>query len=254
MCLIAFSYLNHPKYPLILIANRDEFYKRPTQAASFWGIDSGLLAGKDIEAGGTWMGMTKTGLFAALTNYRDPKNINNDRKSRGEIPLKFLQSNLTSEQFLIELEKEADQYNGFNLLVWDGKNMMHFNNHFMIKTIIAPGLYGLSNATLDSPWPKVNKIKERFTRALESDFQIEDLFGLLEDQAPAFDHDLPNTGIAPAWEKSLSSICIRTEKYGTVGSTVITINHQKEVTFIERNYELPNRYKSYNQYKFKIEK
>jgi uncharacterized protein with NRDE domain len=221
-------------------------------AAHFWEEDPNLLAGKDLEAGGTWMGITKTGHFAALTNYRDPKNINNDRKSRGELPLKFLQGELSTEQYLNKVESEAENYNGFNLLVWDGKSMMHYNNHTQRKTIITPGIYGLSNATLDSPWPKVIKLKLKFVETLQSDFQIEDLFTLLGDKALAADTDLPNTGIAQGWEKSLSAICIRTEKYGTVGSTVITLNHQNEVNFIELNHELPNRTKSYHHFNFQL--
>ena len=220
MCLIAFSYKHHPDYDLILAANRDE-----------------LLAGKDMEAGGTWLGITKTGQFSALTNYRDPESHKQDAPSRGHLPLEYLTDDIHPKEYLQKVRIKASQYNGFNLLAGKPRSLYYISNKTLNIEKIQPGMHGISNHLLDTPWPKVEKARSRLERiTIEPDFSTDAIFEMLRDQTKAPSPLLPDTGVGMEKEKELSSIFIDMEQYGTRSSTVLLIDRDEHVTFEERYY------------------
>lgn len=239
MCLITFAYNSHPKYSLIFAGNRDEFYSRPTRKAQFWTNEGHpeILAGKDLEAGGTWLGVHKDGRWAALTNYRDPSVQKEDPPSRGNLVLDYLKSNYSAINYLQELSETADDYNGFNLLLWDAKDFLHYSNQSKHLTNIHRGIHGLSNALLDTTWPKVETANEELEAIIQQEnIDKEDLFRLLKNQEKAEDEELPVTGIPKELEKAVSSVFIKTEKYGTRCSTVLLIDKQGNIDFTERTF------------------
>ena len=252
MCLIAFAVNAHPDYKLILAANRDEFFKRPTTPAHYWPDHPEILGGRDEEAGGTWMAISKSGRFSAVTNYRDLSNIKNDAISRGELPVNFLLQQVSPENYLKQVHEVADLYNGFNLLTWANDQMCHYSNYENKVNVLKPGIYGLSNALLDTPWPKVCKLKDRFSERIKGDFSHASLLELLTDHSLAEDDELPDTGVGKEWEKMLSAINIRSEKYGTCCSTIVTISSGGFVEFTEKTYPVGNRKEGTVSYEFKI--
>ncbi|UXX79718.1 NRDE family protein [Reichenbachiella carrageenanivorans] len=236
MCLILFAWKKHPKYNLVLSANRDEFYNRPTQPAQVWPAHPSLIAGKDLTAGGTWMGITQSGRFAALTNYRDPKHINPQAPSRGSLTKDFLITNSEPEEYLHKIKSSNIPYNGFNLLVGDQDNLWYYNNinHEIIS--LPSGIYGLSNALLNEPWPKVKVGKERLGHILSNEnLSTKDLLTLVQDQTIAPDHLLPQTGIPIEWERALSAMYITTPDYGTRCSTAL-IKDKTQTHFSEHSH------------------
>ena len=238
MCVIFFSFKQHPKYPLILIANRDEFYDRPTAEAGFWEDYPEILAGRDMVGKGTWLGVTKNGRFSAVTNFRDP-NQEKGSKSRGELVAGFLKSEISSKEYLESVKENSGDYTGFNLLVGEinreKQEMFYFSNRENEVRKLQDGLYGLSNNFLDVPWRKVEKGKEELADLLyDEELQKDDLFGILSDGELAEDNELPDTGIGYEKEKPLSAIFIETPIYGTRCSTVLTFNDDLEVDFEER--------------------
>ena len=252
MCLIAFAWDNHPKYKLILAANRDEFYERPTAPAGFWEDKPQIFGGRDLKASGTWMGFSTEGKFGALTNYRDLKNIKPDAKSRGDIVTGFLDNHDNPENFVKQLHEQPEAHNGFNLLTCDFKTMIHYSNYERKLNIVKPGIHGLSNALMDTSWPKVDLLKTNFNKVIADDFSHEDLFSLLTPTGTFEDEVLPNTGISRELEKSLSAICIRTEKYGTVGSTVLTVDRFGKVEFTEKTHGVGDREENTVNFEFEI--
>jgi len=196
MCLILFAWNTNPKHHLVVAANRDEFFKRPSAPAGFWPEYPGLLAGKDLKAGGTWLGITAAGRFTAITNYRDLSNIKADAPSRGELTLDYLTSSSSPRQYLESIAKVADQYNGFNLLVGDLNELFYFSNiEGQIKKL-EPGLYGLSNHLLDTDWPKVDRGKQLLNQVVKSDqVSPSDMLAILANDELSPDDMLPNTGI-----------------------------------------------------------
>ena len=239
MCLITFAYKKHPTYKLIVAANRDEFYNRPTRSAQFWIEEKkpSILAGKDLKAGGTWMGISKNGKWAALTNYRDPNWKLKRPTSRGEIALNFLVSNDSTQQYLQKLERKAHTYLGFNVVLGDKKHIFHFSNYDKTPTKIKAGIYGLSNALLDTLWPKLERVKLSLTNAIQNKELNQDLFfSFLGDDTQALDHQLPKTGIPKLWEKALSPPFITTKTYGTMCSTLLLIDYIGTIHFTERRF------------------
>lgn len=239
MCLILFSYNEHEKYRLILAANRDEFYARPTDPISKWNSGSGIIAGKDLEAGGTWMGITPDGKFAALTNHRDPKKNRKDVLSRGLLVSDYLEKKEhTPESYLGLVSGKKSLYNGFNLLAGDGDDLFYFSNvEGMIKKL-EPGLYGLSNHFLNTPWPKVQKGMEGL-RSLVSSGGFSDpekIFSLLSDPELPEDKLLPDTGMGMEWERILAPLFIKSEIYGTRSSSLLLISHDNTGVFTERTW------------------
>lgn len=235
MCFIVLAHRIHPRYRLVFASNRDEFYERPTAPASFWDEAPQVLAGRDLKGGGTWMGLTRMGRFAALTNHRDLHNLKEDAPTRGALVADFLTGDEQPMAYLEALAPEADRYNGFNLLVGNAHDLYSFSNVDPVIRKLTPGLYGLSNAVLDTPWPKVERGKEKLQAWLQAEeIDEEALLDLLADTQTAPDAALPDTGIGQAWERLLSSIFIESESYGTRASTIVLIDYDDQVTFIER--------------------
>ncbi len=239
MCLITFAYHKHPKYKLILLANRDEFYSRATRKLKFWDTDGypDILAGKDLEAGGTWMGISKSGRWAALTNYRDPEWKLEDPISRGKLVLNFLTSSNSIEQYVQVLNNEADKYLGYNILIGNPDQIIYFSNYDKSPKTIKKGLFGMSNALLDTPWPKLNKAKMLLKESVTKEYiDKKHLFSLLHDDTEAPDNQLPNTGIPYKWEKAISPLFIKTNTYGTRSSSILLIDYFGNINFTERRF------------------
>jgi len=239
MCLILFSYKKHKKYKLILAANRDEFYARPTGPVSRWSGGSGIIAGKDLEAGGTWMGLANNGRFAALTNFRNPKMIKNDALSRGFLVSNFLEEkNNSPEDYLVHVAAQKNLYNGFNLLAGDTEDLYYFSNHEGVVRKIEPGLHGLSNHLLDTPWPKVEKGKKYLERLIDSECfeNHEKIFAFLEDSELPPDQLLPETGMGIDWERILAPLFIKSEIYGTRSSSFLLVNYDNKGIFAEKTW------------------
>ncbi|MEP5362314.1 MAG: NRDE family protein [Reichenbachiella sp.] len=236
MCLILFAWKKHTSYDLIVTANRDEFYNRPTESACTWSEYPDLIAGKDLTAGGTWMGITKTGKFAALTNYRDIANINNDAPTRGDLTKNYLTQDTDPQTYLEEIKSAQIPYNGFNLLVGDNHSLWYYNNiNHQIKSL-EPGVYGLSNALLNDPWPKVVTGKQQLTQLIQDDHVTsESLLSIIQNKAIAPDDQLPSTGVPLDWERALSAMYITMENYGTRCSTTL-LKKNKNSTFTEKTY------------------
>jgi len=259
MCLLVFSYKQHPVYDFIFATNRDEFYKRPTRPAQFWDDYPNILAGKDLKAGGTWLGITKDGKFSALTNYRDPSIQKEDPPSRGHLVLDYLKGGKSIGQYLQDVDKKANLYNGFNLLGGDlsGKaaGLMYYSNRQQDIEALDAGLYGLSNRLLDTPWPKVKKAKRALASMISTGEVTEKkLFELLEDDTKAPDEDLPDTGIPHELERAVSPIFIKTDRYGTRNSTVILVEKSGKVIFEERRFKNGSQIvEETNRYEFQIE-
>ena len=239
MCLIVFAYKTHPEYKLILAANRDEFYARPTRAAGFWEQEDcpNLLAGKDLEAGGTWMGVTKDGKWSALTNYRDFSMHRENPPSRGELVLNYLKGEASPKSYLEGLQPRAKEYNGFNILVNDENRLLHYSNYSDEITEIGAGVHGLSNALLNTPWRKLELAKADLKQAVDHEhLDKEELFALLRNDQPAPDEELPETGLPFELEKAVSSVFIKTDNYGTRCSTLLLIKNDGSTEFTERRF------------------
>ena len=240
MCLITFAYNAHPDYKFILTANRDEFYARPTQSAHWWKDHPHIFGGRDLQAHGTWMAIGEDGKFAAVTNYRDLRNIRPDANSRGDLPVNFLLGDDPAESYAKSVQLVGKSYNGFNLLVMDDE-LVHASNYDRGANNLKPGIYGLSNALLDTPWPKVTRSKRTFSELIQTDFTLDDLILMMQDEATAPDNQLPETGLDYDREKALSAMCIRTPDYGTCCTTAITIDYDGKVAFMEKSYPVGQR-------------
>jgi uncharacterized protein with NRDE domain len=237
MCLILFSW-KQDTHHLLLAANRDEFYQRPSIEADFWETSPPILAGRDLKEGGTWIGVSTSGRFAAVTNYRAVDSTTYP-KSRGHLTRDYLTGSLSPKEFALALEPTADQYAGFNLLIGDMHQLVYCSNRHpeQFWQPLEPGLYGLSNHLLDTPWPKVVKGKAVLERFIQSDSQPHDaLFELLQDSTPAATEALPDTGVGLTLEKLLSPIFIASPGYGTRTSTLMKIDKGFNLVFEEKNY------------------
>lgn len=253
MCLILFSYMKHPQYRLVLAGNRDEFYDRPTRSASFWEEDGNILAGRDLQAGGTWLGITRTGRLAAITNYREPEAFNPGAPSRGKLISGYLQGTSGPCDYLRGGAARSALYNGFNIIAADTEKLCYFSNRDGGVKELAPGIYGLSNHLLDTPWPKVALGKKLLGSALNGNIVPEEIFRILGDGRKARDSELPKTGVSLEWERILSSIFITSPIYGTRSSTLITIDYEGGVNFIEHVFNSHPEPVETNKFSFKIE-
>ena len=253
MCLLLIDWQTHANFRLVIAANRDEFHSRASAAASWWTDHPDLLGGRDLEAMGTWLAINRAGHFAAVTNVRKPTS--GRTKSRGELAVDFLiETEPRVKSYLDRLEHSAHDYNGYNFIGYDGANMAWFNNSDCLSKILPHGVYGLSNAALDTAWPKVVRLKAdyaRFSAQLE-DF-YENLFLLLSDRKIANDDDLPNTGIELDMERQLSPIFIEGPSYGTRCSTIFTLTHDGDVTFKERRFNANRELIGESSFEFEIE-
>jgi uncharacterized protein with NRDE domain len=238
MCLVLLAWRVHPRYPLIVAANRDEFLVRPTQAAHRWPGTTGLIAGKDLEAGGTWMGVDALGRFAAVTNFRELEKGPADARSRGELVSDYLQGSLPARDYLGELAMRAQQYRGYNLLASDATGLYCASNRGAGSEIVAleAGIHGVCNGPLDSDWPKVLRGKQLLGESIQRDEPDEyELLTLLSDAARPADSTLPETGVGLEWERVLGSIFIDTEHYATRSQTLLLQSTQGETRMIERS-------------------
>lgn len=257
MCLILTSWQSHPEYPLVVLANRDEFYERATDPMHWWDDHPHILAGRDRAdvkgQSGTWMGISKTGRFAAITNVRAPSEKNPDAQTRGEITAKFLKSADNPETFIDVHGHTFNRYNGFNLLATDLSdkdpvlawlsNRVLMGKSFRPRKVmhpqkLNPGIYGLSNGMLDTPWPKVQHRVGAFAQLLAMDTgefkRSEHYLRAMEDMTQAPDDYLPQTGVSYEWEKALSSAFIRTPNYGTRSTSLIRIRKDGRYEVIEK--------------------
>jgi uncharacterized protein with NRDE domain len=238
MCILFIAVEQHPNYPLIVAANRDEFHARATQPSAFWPTFPDVLAGQDLQAGGSWMGVSKQGKLAALTNIRAPGIERQGAASRGELVLNFLAENDTDQDYLQHLSKHADDYNGYNLLFGQLDNLQVYNNFEDSVYRLTKGIYGLSNANLNCPWPKLDLGRSELAKYCQqtSHLNIEHLFDLLGNNTKAEDEVLPQTGVPIEWERKLSSIFIASPDYGTRSSTVLLLDRFRQVFWQERSY------------------
>lgn len=237
MCLILLAHRAHPDYPLVVAANRDEWYSRPTAPAGFWPDAPDVFAGRDLEANGTWMGITRDGRFAALTNFRDPARNRPQAPSRGGLVRDFLTGDASPAAYLDALDAVADRFNGFSLLVGDRDALLYYSNRGGERRAIEPGVHGLSNHLLDVPWPKVRDGKARLAERLNGGVDVDGLLEVLGDARLAPDDELPQTGVALEWERRLSALKIETPEYGTRASTVLLVAADGQVTFVERSFD-----------------
>ena len=238
MCLILFAYKMHPSYRLIVAANRDEFYERPSSPAEFWEDAPQVLAGRDLKEGGTWLGITREEKFAAITNYRDPAALKTGAPSRGKLVSNFLTGPESAASYIKKVSRQAHKYNGFNLICGDDADIFVYSNRADVQKLEA-GIYGLSNRLLDSSWPKVMRGKKALTEAMmEKGAALEaTIFTILANRKIAPDKKLPSTGIGLEWERLLSSIFIESPGYGTRSSTVLLIGKNKWVKFVEKVFD-----------------
>jgi uncharacterized protein with NRDE domain len=254
MCILFVAVNQHKDYPLIIAANRDEFFKRPTSPSAFWKGHPDLLAGTDEEAGGTWMGINRNGRLSALTNIRDPQKIKTDVTTRGELVSHYLQGKKDVSGYLAELQTKRARYNGYNLLFGPWQNLSVYNNYLNQTQKLTSGVYGLSNASLNSPWPKISKGTFKLEEYCHDGHPIETdkLFALLRDSTQAADAHLPQTGIPLDWERRLSSIFILGEEYGTRSSTILLIDKNQHVTWQERSFDNNTECIAERKYNFNI--
>jgi len=238
MCLVLVVWRVHPLYPCLIAANRDEFHARPAAPAAWWPVASPrqpqILAGRDLTAGGTWLGVTRTGRFAALTNYRDPARPRKNAPSRGALVASILESSAATSQELSRLAQIGADYNGFNIIFSDGERLGIYESVRGEGRELAPGIYGLSNHLLDTPWPKVRHAKNRLEAAvLDTADDPRAILALLRDDRAAPDEELPRTGVSLEWERLLSSAFVRARDYGTRCSTIIRIDRRRRACFDE---------------------
>jgi len=236
MCLILVAWQVHPGYPLVVAANRDEFFVRPTASAAFWQDKPQVLGGRDLEAGGTWLGITRSRRFAALTNFRDPAQNRAGAPSRGALVADFLAGEESPPDYLECIAPRASRCNGYNLLVSDGETLWWSSNLGGESRRLEPGVYGVSNHLLDTPWPKVGAGKTALTQAVDRLPDDKALFQLLQDDGIHPDEHLPQTGVPLDWERLLSSAFVKSPDYGTRSSTVLCIGQDDWVSFDEQTW------------------
>lgn len=241
MCLVILAYQRHPHYPLLLAANRDEFHARPTAPAGFWADQPQLLAGRDLEAGGTWMGLARDGRFAAITNFRDPARSRPGQRSRGELPLRYLLGDTAPQDCLTAISASDGDYAGFNLLLGDSRSLWYYSNCLPVEERrprqLTAGVYGLSNAHLDTPWPKVITGKSRMRALLGGRIDHDRLGETVSDPALADETELHPQGLSEEMDRLLSAQFIVTPQYGTRTTTTLWISDSGIASWRERSFD-----------------
>jgi uncharacterized protein with NRDE domain len=255
MCLILFAHDAHPDWPLVVAANRDEAYARPAAPAGFWSDAPQVCAGRDLEKGGTWLGITRSGRFAAVTNYRDGISAKTAPRSRGELTAAFLRGNTEAGAYLESVSGVDREYNHFCLIVGDRSGLWFHSNRAAGRTRIVAGVHGLSNSLLDTPWPKVVRGRQELERTLRNNDpdMITALFAMLADRSVAPDHHLPDTGVGVERERDLSPAFIASQLYGTRASTVILVGRDGDVIFVERRFGPGGAFEGETRHEFVIE-
>lgn len=240
MCLLVLAWQSHSRYRLIVAANRDEFHDRPATALGWWHDDPDILAGRDLRGAGTWMGTSRSGRFAVVTNFRELERAAAGAPSRGDLVAGYLRADAPSTRDYIDvLRTHASRYAGFNLVLGDADSLhYHSNRNGGEPRALGPGVYGLSNHWLDSPWPKLVRSRARLAELLATDrVELDTLFALLADRTPADLDETPDTGLPPDWERALSSPFVVHERYGTRCSTVMLVAHDGRITVAERRFD-----------------
>lgn len=235
MCLLVFAWQPGSTRRLVLAGNRDEFHDRPAAPADWW--DDDIVGGRDLRAGGTWLAARRDGRFAVVTNYREPLAEGRGPRSRGELVVDYLRGDLSPDAYAEDVAARAHGYGGFNLLLGTPDSLLYLSNRGRGPESLAPGVYGLSNHLLDTPWPKLERSRARFERLLVEDAPPDALLDMLADRAPAPDDQLPDTGIGPEWERLLSSPFIVSPHYGTRCSTVLELAAGGSFSFAERRFD-----------------
>jgi uncharacterized protein with NRDE domain len=255
MCLLIFAHQMSPDYPLVVAANRDEFNARPTAASDFWTDHPTLLAGRDLVQGGTWMGITRTGRFAAVTNYRDPARTAAAPRSRGELPLDFLASTADPRSYLDAVAMRSHDYAGFNLLVGDGRSLWYFSNSDHVASrCLTPGIYGLSNASLDTPWPKVVSGKAKLKLLLAAGAMRHDtLDSVVSDRRLADPEELRGHGLDGSMDPLLSAQFIISDAYGTRSRTTLWIDAFGKASWREQSFDAEGALRDVQQREFQVE-
>jgi uncharacterized protein with NRDE domain len=243
MCLLVLAYGVDPHRPVVLAANRDELYARPSAALSAWPDEPDICAGRDLSQGGTWLGMTRQGRFAALTNFRRGGARTGER-SRGDVVIEYLRSSVAPERFVAQLAGDADRFGGFSVIVGDLEHEPHyFSNQGNVSQRLTPGIYGLSNQYLDEPWPKVTRAKQRIGTVLGAEsLSVQQLCDAMDDRDQPVDELLPDTGIGIERERMLAPIFIAHEDYGTRAVTALVIDSERRAVIYERSYGPRGRY------------
>jgi uncharacterized protein with NRDE domain len=236
MCLILLALQQHEDYPLAVIANRDEYYARPTETAHWWPDTPGIFAGRDLEAQGTWMGVNRNGRFAAVTNVRAPGNSEPATLSRGKLTRDFLAGRAPAKVFLKSIKSSAHDYAGFNLLVGDSSDIYFYSNRHPEIRRIPPGIYGVSNGLFDEAWPKLTSGKQALAATVKTGLNNNALMQILTDHTIAADNSLPETGVPFDIERMLSSRFIRSDDYGTRACSIVKFNRRQQIEFVEHNY------------------
>ena len=253
MCLILLAWRVHPEFPCVLAANRDEFHDRATAPADWWSDEAGILAGRDLYAGGTWLGVTRRGRFAALTNFRDGGARRATAPSRGMLVSELLESGRSVPESLSYLESAGPEYNPFNILISDGRRVGIYESVLGEGRELGPGVFGLSNHLLDTPWPKVQNAKTALTAALADPRDAAAVLHLLRDDRPASDGDLPRTGATLEWERLLSSAFVRAPDYGTRCSTLLRIDERGGAVFYEWSWDRMGEASGTRRFEFVID-
>lgn len=238
MCLLVIAWDVHPRFRLILAGNRDEYHARATDAAGWWPDAPGVLGGRDLEAGGTWLAVTRRGGVGVVTNYREIADSGPAERSRGELVADFVRGSMPPQAFGRAREQLATQYAGYSLIVGDRQSLHYFSNRGPAASPLEPGIHGLSNERLNTPWPKLERTRRRFADLLaRGGPEPAVLFELLADREPAAAHELPDTGLDPTLERLVSAPFVISPDYGTRSSHVVLTGRDGHTRFLERRFD-----------------
>jgi uncharacterized protein with NRDE domain len=251
VCLLLFAWRPDTTHRLVLAGNRDEFHERPAAPADWWG--NGAVGGKDLRAGGSWLAAHRSGRFAVVTNFRESIEEGRGPRSRGELVTGFLESDLSPEEFAREVARRGRDYAGFNLLLGSPAELAYLSNRGRGPELLEPGVYGLSNHLLDTPWPKLERTRTRFTALLAAGAPTEQLLAMLADREPAAAGELPDTGIGPEWERLLSAPFIVSPRYGTRCSTILKLLEDRNMQFTERRFDAAGNHAGQSDFHFAID-
>ena len=254
MCILFLAINQHPDYPMIICANRDEFHERPTQSAHYWQDKEGILAGRDLQAGGSWLGINRRGQFAAITNIRTGGKVLENKKSRGELVTFVLEENTSAEQHQVIneswLKDHGDSYNPFNLIYGNLEQLYCYNSVSGEQIKLSTGFHSISNGAMDEIWPKMAKGEQQLEQVVKSATGISEsaLLSILNNQTRPEESELPDTGIPVEWEQLLSSIFICSEKYGTRSSSLVLLAVDSSIDFTEVEYDNEGNHQSLNRF------
>lgn len=255
MCLVLIAYKTHPDYPLIMAANRDEFYQRPARSACFWDDHPHILGGRDLKLGGTWLAVDRRGRVAAVTNYREPSEPQENLRSRGFLVTDYLFGEAAPYDYLSNLSEHVSEYDGFNLFAGDAASLYFYSSYLKQPLQMQPGIHGISNGDLDYPWPKVNRGKSALAELVDNGdtLEAEALFNILLDREVPDDKQLPDTGVGLKLERMLAPIFVTGGDYGTRSSTVLLVDADSTVYFSERTFDADGNRQDVVEFNFQIE-